>query len=51
MTQETVLFNDTFAGNIAYGSAGSRREAADRGGGTAALAHDFIVAMPKGIGR
>ena len=47
VTQETVLFDDTIAHNIAYGSSQARRdeiEAAAR----AANAHDFIVALPKG---
>jgi subfamily B ATP-binding cassette protein MsbA len=47
VTQETVLFDDTIANNIAYGSQGAGRgaiEAAAR----AAHAHDFIAAMPAG---
>jgi subfamily B ATP-binding cassette protein MsbA len=47
VTQETVLFDDTIASNIAYGSpqaTGDRIEAAAR----AANAHDFISALPKG---
>lgn len=45
--QDTVLFNDTVAYNIAYGRAGASQaevEAAAR----AAHIHDFIVAQPKG---
>ena len=45
VTQETVLFDETIASNIAYGSAGASRdeiEAAAR----AAHAHDFIMALP-----
>jgi ATP-binding cassette, subfamily B, heavy metal transporter len=45
--QDTVLFNDTVAYNIAYGRAGATQqevEAAAR----AAHIHDFIVAQPKG---
>jgi len=45
--QDTVLFNDTIAYNIAYGRPGATRaevEAAAR----AAHIHDFIVAQPKG---
>ncbi len=45
--QDTVLFNDTVAYNIAYGRAGASQsevEAAAR----AAHIHDFIVATPKG---
>jgi len=47
VTQETVLFDDTIAGNIAYGlpdAAADAIEAAAR----AAHAHDFIVALPEG---
>jgi subfamily B ATP-binding cassette protein MsbA len=47
VTQETVLFNDTVRNNIAYGQphvALSDVEAAAR----AALAHDFIQALPAG---
>ena len=47
VTQETVLFDDTIAGNIAYGTAGASPaeiEAAAR----AANAHDFIAAQPDG---
>lgn len=49
VSQDVVLFNDTVAANIAYGSIGDRAardevvEAAK-----AAYAHDFIVAMPQG---
>jgi ATP-binding cassette, subfamily B, bacterial MsbA len=47
VTQETVLFNDTVRNNIAYGQPHVPQkevEAAAR----AALAHDFIVALPSG---
>ena len=47
VTQETVLFNDTVRNNIAYGQphvALKQVEAASR----AALAHDFITALPAG---
>ncbi len=47
VTQETVLFNDTVRNNIAYGQPNVSQkevEAAAR----AALAHDFILAMPLG---
>ncbi len=47
VTQETVLFNDTVRNNIAYGQpsvAQKEVEAAAR----AALAHDFIRALPTG---
>ncbi len=49
VTQETVLFNDTVRNNIAYGQphvSQSQVEAAAR----AALAHDFITALPEGYG-
>ncbi len=46
VTQDTLLFNDTVAGNISYGSQADRAsiEAAAR----QANAHDFITAMPGG---
>lgn len=47
VTQETVLFDDTIAANIAYGQPGAspeRIEAAAR----AASAHEFIAALPEG---
>jgi len=47
VTQETVLFNDTVRNNIAYGQphvSQKEVEAAAR----AALAHDFILALPAG---
>jgi ATP-binding cassette, subfamily B, bacterial MsbA len=47
VTQETVLFNDTVRNNIAYGQPHVPQkevEAAAR----AALAHDFILGLPKG---
>jgi ATP-binding cassette, subfamily B, bacterial MsbA len=47
VTQETILFNDTVRNNIAYGQphvAMKEVEAAAR----AALAHDFILALPSG---
>lgn len=47
VTQETVLFDDSIAGNIAYGTPGASAdqiEAAAR----AANAHDFIAALPDG---
>jgi ATP-binding cassette, subfamily B, bacterial MsbA len=47
VTQETILFNDTVRNNIAYGQphvAQKEVEAAAR----AALAHDFILALPSG---
>ena len=47
VTQETILFNDTVRNNIAYGQPHVPQkevEAAAR----AALAHDFILALPSG---
>jgi len=47
VTQETILFNDTVWNNICYGQPGMTEErvyAAAR----AALAHDFIAALPEG---
>jgi subfamily B ATP-binding cassette protein MsbA len=47
VTQETVLFNESVAANIAYGRPGVRQadiEAAAR----AADAHEFILELPKG---
>ena len=47
VTQETVLFNDTVRNNIAYGQPNVPQkevEAAAR----AALAHDFVLALPSG---
>jgi subfamily B ATP-binding cassette protein MsbA len=47
VTQETVLFDDTIAANIAYGAPGATREAIEQAA-RAAHAHDFIVAMDHG---
>ncbi len=47
VTQDTILFNDTLRNNIAYGQPKvslAQVEAAAR----AALAHDFIMALPSG---
>jgi subfamily B ATP-binding cassette protein MsbA len=47
VTQDTILFNDTVRNNIAYGQPHvplARVEAAAQ----AALAHDFIAALPEG---
>jgi ATP-binding cassette, subfamily B, bacterial MsbA len=47
VTQETILFDDTIAGNIAYGMPAASQddiEAAAR----AANAHEFIVQLPEG---
>ena len=47
VTQETILFNDTVFNNISYGQQG-RTEAEVVEAATAALAHDFVLAMPEG---
>ncbi|MBQ9432251.1 MAG: ABC transporter ATP-binding protein [Kiritimatiellae bacterium] len=50
VTQETVLFNDTIAANIAYGSPNATHDqivAAAK----MANAHDFITAQPEGYDR
>jgi subfamily B ATP-binding cassette protein MsbA len=47
VTQETVLFDDSIASNIAYGSPGAARESIVAAA-LAANAHDFIMALPHG---
>lgn len=47
VTQETILFNDTVANNIAYGTPGADR-AAIEDAAHRANAHEFIAAMPEG---
>jgi len=47
VTQETILFNDTIRNNIAYGMTDCSEEEVVRAS-TAANAHEFITAMPKG---
>jgi subfamily B ATP-binding cassette protein MsbA len=47
VTQDTVLFDDTIANNIAYGVPGATR-AQIEGAARAAHAHDFINGMPEG---
>jgi ATP-binding cassette, subfamily B, bacterial MsbA len=47
VTQETVLFDDTVAGNIAYGSPGAS-QAAIEAAARAAHAHEFITTMAQG---
>ena len=47
VTQETVLFDDTLANNIAYGAIGASPDAIERAA-RAAHAHEFIIAMPNG---
>ena len=46
VTQDTVLFDDTIANNIAYGSPGVSRATIEAAAGTA-HAHEFIVSLPK----
>jgi ATP-binding cassette, subfamily B, bacterial MsbA len=47
VTQETILFNDTVWNNICYGQPGLSKERV-YAAAQAALAHDFIAAMPDG---
>jgi subfamily B ATP-binding cassette protein MsbA len=47
LTQDPVLFDDTIAANIAYGSEGASEEAIMRAA-EAAAAHDFIMRLPDG---
>jgi subfamily B ATP-binding cassette protein MsbA len=47
VTQETVLFDETIAANIAYGVASARMDAIEAAA-RAANAHDFIVSLPEG---
>ncbi|HEY7838136.1 MAG TPA: ABC transporter ATP-binding protein [Terriglobales bacterium] len=48
VTQDTILFNDTVASNIAYGAGGPPNMEAVREAARAALADEFIAAMPQG---
>lgn len=47
VTQDTFLFNDTVANNIAYGSSEARRDAIEDAA-RRSHAHEFIEAMPDG---
>lgn len=47
VTQETVLFNDTVRNNIAYGQPNIAMKEVEAAAG-AALAHNFILALPAG---
>ena len=47
VTQETILFNDTVSGNIAYGQTSASRVAIEEAA-CRAHAHEFIVQMPQG---
>ena len=48
VSQDVVLFDDTVAANIAYGSLRTVSRAEIEAAAQAAHAHDFIMAMPKG---
>jgi len=50
VTQESVLFNDTIAANIAYGTPDATREQVIAAA-KLANAHDFIMAQPEGYDR
>jgi subfamily B ATP-binding cassette protein MsbA len=47
VTQETVLFDDTIAANIAFGTPGASPDSIEAAA-RAAHAHDFIAALPEG---
>ncbi len=47
VTQDTILFNDTVRNNIAYGQPEVAAETVEEAA-RAALAHDFIMALPQG---
>lgn len=47
VSQETILFNDTIAGNIAYGTA-NVAEGEIEGAAKAAGIHDYIISLPEG---
>ncbi len=47
VSQDTVLFNDTVRNNIAYGQPGVPQKQVEKAA-TAALAHDFVRALPAG---
>jgi len=47
VTQETVLFNESVAANIAYGRPGATRAQVEAAA-VAADAHDFVAALPHG---
>ena len=47
VAQDTLLFNDTVAANIAFGRPGATRDEIEQAA-RAAQAHDFISAMPEG---
>ena len=47
VAQDTLLFNDTVAANIAFGRPRATRDEIEQAA-RAAQAHDFIIAMPEG---
>jgi subfamily B ATP-binding cassette protein MsbA len=47
VTQETILFNDTVAANISYGSGNANKDDIIKAA-RIANAHDFIIKMPEG---
>ena len=47
VTQENILFHDTVMNNICYGMSGVPQERVEEAA-RAAMAHDFIVELPKG---
>lgn len=47
VTQDTILFDDTIANNIAYGSRGAKQEDIEAAA-LRAFAHEFILGQPKG---
>jgi len=47
VTQDTILFNDTVRNNIAYGQPQVSQQAVEDAA-RAALAHDFVMALPDG---
>jgi subfamily B ATP-binding cassette protein MsbA len=47
VTQDTILFNDTVRNNIAYGQPRVLQQTVEEAA-RAALAHDFIMALPEG---
>jgi subfamily B ATP-binding cassette protein MsbA len=48
VTQETILFDDTFANNIAYGQSASNEDTRIREAARLANAEEFILALPDG---
>jgi subfamily B ATP-binding cassette protein MsbA len=48
VTQETILFDDTFANNIAYGQSASNGDTRIREAARLANAEEFILALPDG---